>query len=376
MTSPCVLLVDDQKDIVRLLHSTLQTLGHTLDIVDAPSGEEALLEASRRKVDLLVSDYLLPGISGVELMRKVKARNPELKVIFISGMNERKARNEMLSAGAMAIFDKPIPLADFLDAVERGLGLVRTIFPPEAAKETEGHRQTLSELLTGFRQKVKADAVFLINDRGRVLARAGDLYDSSMEVSMLSALMGIYSAGLKVSRFIRQERLESYHVFRGGDHDLILIPVDSSHALLLAGKDLASRDRIMQTVEGMLFVRGDVGNILQSLGVASSAGVTEPAVPAEEPGGFVAPFITEEESEPEPEVDVEALFASAEKKSKVKDVNAFWDDAVEKAGNIPLNPDVISFEEANKLGLTPGQQGATIPRPVTGALKMSAAKKK
>lgn len=376
MASPCVLLVDDQKDIVRLLHSTLQTLGHTLDIVDAPSGEEALLEASRRKVDLLVSDYLLPGISGVELMRKVKARNPELKVIFISGMNERKARNEMLSAGAMAIFDKPIPLADFLDAVERGLGLVRTIFPPEAAKETEEHRQTLSELLTGFRQKVKADAVFLINDRGRVLARAGDLYDSSMEVSMLSALMGIYSAGLKVSRFIRQERLESYHVFRGGDHDLILIPVDSSHALLLAGKDLASRDRIMQTVEGMLFVRGDVGNILQSLGVASSAGVIEPAVPAEEPGGYVPPFITEEESEPEPEVDVEALFASAEKKSKVKDVNAFWDDAVEKAGNIPLNPDVISFEEANKLGLTPGQQGATIPRPVTGTLKMSAAKKK
>ena len=34
-------------------------------------------------------------------------------------------------AGAVAIFDKPIPLADFLDAVERSLGLVRTIFPPE-----------------------------------------------------------------------------------------------------------------------------------------------------------------------------------------------------------------------------------------------------
>lgn len=377
MTTPCVLLVDDQKDIVRLLHSTLQTLGHHLDIVDAPSGEEALLEASRRNVDLLVADYLLPGISGVELMRKVKARNADLKVIFISGMTERKARDEMLSAGAAAIFDKPIPLADFLDAVERSLGLVRTIFPPESTQEAEEHRQTLSELLVGFRQKVKADAVFLISDRGRVLARAGDLYDSSMEVSMLSALMGIYSAGLKVSRFIRQEQLESYHVFRGGDHDLILIPVDSSHALLLAGKDLASKDRIINTVEGMLFVRGDVENILQSLGVAASMPpMAEPVVPAEETGGFVPPFTTEEESEPEPEVDVDALFASAGKKSKVKDVDAFWDDAVEKAGSIPLNPDVISFEEANKLGLAPGKEGATIPRPVTGTLKTSAAKRK
>lgn len=132
----------------------------------------------------------------------------------------------------------------------------------------------------------------------------------------------------------------------------------------------------MNTVEGMLFVRGDVENILQSLGVAPAVAITEPAVPAEEAGGYVPPFIIEEESEPEPEVDVDALFASAEKKSKVKDVDAFWDDAVEKAGNIPLNPDVITFEEADKLGLTPGKAGATIPRPVTGTLKMSAAKKK
>src|SRR5512132_1763839 len=108
MPVPSILLVDDQRDIVRLLHSTLQTLGHQLDIIDAPSGEEALLEASRRKVDLLVADYLLPGMSGVELMRKVKARTPDLKVIFISGMTDRKARQDMLGAGGVAVFDKPI----------------------------------------------------------------------------------------------------------------------------------------------------------------------------------------------------------------------------------------------------------------------------
>jgi two-component system response regulator (stage 0 sporulation protein F) len=370
MANPCVLLVDDQRDIVRLLHSTLQTLGHPMDLVDAPSGEEALLEASRRKVDLLVSDYLLPGISGVELMRKIRVRNPEMKVIFISGMTERKARAEMLGAGAVAIFDKPIPLADFLDAVERSLGLVRTIFPPESSKEAEEHRQSLSELLGGFRQKIKADAVFLISDRGRVLARAGDLYDSSMEVSLLSALMGIYSAGLKVSRIIRQEHLDNYHVFRGGDHDLILIPVDSLHALLLAGKGLANSDRIMQTIDGMLFVRGDVANVLQSLGVSPTPVLTEPAIPAKESGAPISPFVPEgeEELEPELDVDLDVLFGSASKKAEVKDLDAFWDDAVEKTAGIPTNPDVITFEEARKLGLDPGSS-QTIPLRQTGSLK-------
>ena len=367
MAAPCVLLVDDQKDIVRLLHSSLQTLGHQLDLVDAPSGEEALLEASRRKVDLLVADYLLPGISGVELMRKIKARNADLKVIFISGMTERKARAEMLGAGAVAIFDKPIPLADFLDAVERSLGLVRTIFPPETGRESEEHRQTLSELLSGFRQKVKADAVFLISDRARVLARAGDLYDSSMEVSMLSALMAIYSAGLKVSRFIRQERLDSYHVFRGGDHDLILIPVDASHALLLAGKELANSEHMLQTVAGMLFVRGDVENILQSLGVSPPPMAMETTTSASETREAFETSIMFESNEPEPEMDLDALFASASDKKKVDDLDAFWNDAVEKTGNIPTNPDVITYEEARKLGLTPGKGTGRFPS--TGPLK-------
>jgi two-component system, response regulator, stage 0 sporulation protein F len=367
MATPCILLVDDQRDIVRLLHSTLQTLGHQLDIIDAPSGEEALLEASRRKVDLLVSDYLLPGISGVELMRKIKVRHPDLKVIFISGMTERKAREEMLKSGAVAIFDKPIPLADFLDAVERSLGLVRTIFPPESGKDVEEHRQSLSELLSSFRQKIKADAVFLISDRARVLARAGDLYDSSMEVSMLSSLMAIYSASLKVSRFIHQDHLDNYHVFHGGDHDLLLIPVNTTHALLLAGKELAKADRIIRTVEAMFFVRGDVENVLQSLGVSAPPAVMEAAIPEPE----TTPSL--EEQDAEPEVDLDALFASAGGKSKVKDIDAFWDDAVEKAGNIPTNPDVITFDQARKLGLDPGK---AVPIKSTGPLKGTGALKK
>jgi CheY-like chemotaxis protein len=359
MALPSVLLVDDQRDIVRLLHSSLQTLGHELDIIDAPSGEEALLEASLRRIDLLVADYLLPGISGVELMHKIRARNPALKVIFITGMTERKARNEMLNAGAVAMFDKPIPLADFLDSVERSLGLVRTIFPPESSREAEQHRQTLSELLGGFRQKVSADAVFLISDRGRVLARAGDLYDSSMEVSLLSALMAIFSAGLKVSRFIHQDSLENYHVFRSEDHDLILIPVDASHALLLAGKDVATTERILNIVQEMLLVRDEVEGVLKSLGVAPVTLEAEPPIAEPEPLTLASP-------EPEPEVDLDALFASASKNSTVKDIDAFWNDAMEKTSNIPTNPDVISFDEASKLGLTPGK---TMPVKLTGSLK-------
>jgi hypothetical protein len=180
-----------------------------------------------------------------------------------------------------------------------------------------------------------------------------------MEVSLLSALMAIFSAGLKVSRFIHQEALENYHVFRSEDHDLILIPVDISHALLLAGKELATAERILETVQGMIELRGDVEGILQSLGVAPKTAEAESIIPEPEP-------LSPPPDEPEPEVDVDALFASASKNAAVKDIDAFWDDAVEKTANVPTNPDVISFEEARKLGLTPGK---TMPVRLTGSLK-------
>lgn len=349
-----ILLVDDQRDILRLLHATLDSLkNEELEIIEAPSGEEALLEVSRHRIDLLVSDYRLPGITGVELMHKVRVRHPDVKVILITGMNDRAARDQMLNAGAIAIFDKPIPLADFLDAVERSLGLVRTIFPPESDARTEAKRSRVSDLLANFRQDIQAQAVFLLNDRGLVMARAGDLRDSSMEVSLLSALTAMFSAGVKIAKFNRQESLDQYFVFRGGDHDLLLIPVDASYALLLAGSGLAARERVFETVEAMLAVRDEIGRSLRSMGVTSEL-KEETVVKAPKPGkkGKTGKF-----SKTPPPSEMDALFEEAGKqKARQEEVDAFWTQAAEQHANKSTDPDILSYEEARKMGLTPDSQ--------------------
>jgi len=130
-------------------------------------------------------------------------------------------------------------------------------------------------------------------------------------------------------------------------------------ALMLAGKNLASAERILPTAQGMLSLRDAVEKVLKSLGVAPMQLEAEPAIPEPEP-------LSLDPQEPEPEVDLDALFASANQNSTVKDIDAFWDSAVEKTSNVPTNPDVISFDEARKLGLTPGK---TMPVRLTGPLK-------
>ena len=351
MTPPRVLIVDDQRDILRLIHSTLDTLGHEMNILEAPSGEEALLESSNNKIDLVISDYKLPGITGVELMAKIRARNPDAKFILITAMTDRRTRDEIRNAGAVANFDKPIPLADFMDTVERVLGFKRTLLINEAeASQTEG-RSSLSGSLTGLRQKIGAQAVYLLSDRGRVMERAGDLYDNSMEVSLFSSLMATFSAGNKAARIMLMNDHSHYHVFSGDKHDLILMPISSLYALVVAGEKFTAREGVMEAVEAMRAARDGIESNLRSLGV--------PTAPAEQSESERLGPLPSTLNVPTQDLAAMLTKASASKKTDV-DANAFWDEAVERHGNPPLKADHISYDQARQLGLGP-KKGSTKP---------------
>ena len=337
--APAILLVDDQRDILRLLHSALDTLKNPdLEIIEAGSGEAALGELGSRRVDLLITDYNLPGITGTELMHQALAGQPELRAIVITANTDRRVRDEALNAGAVAVFSKPVPLGDFLDAVERGLGLARTILPVASEQSAETNRVPVSELLARFRQDTGADAVLLLSNRGLVVARAGDLRDRSMEVSLISTLTAAFAAGLKVSDSNRQETLNQFSVFSGGDQDLILMPVDASYSLLLAGQDLSNREGLLDRLQTMRAVKEEVGKGLRLSGAAGPprrkrAGAGESAGAA-------------------PETDA-VLDAAAETGLNEDELDAYWDAAATQHANKPMSKDVIPYEEARKMGLTP-----------------------
>ncbi len=82
---PWVLVVDDEPAILRLIEAIIEAQGWIA--VLAESGESALatLKAAKSSPAAIICDVLMPKIDGLELTRRMLARNPELKVIFISG---------------------------------------------------------------------------------------------------------------------------------------------------------------------------------------------------------------------------------------------------------------------------------------------------
>ncbi len=340
-----VLLIDDHRDVIRLMQSALESLPHEFEILEAPSGEEAFLEASGKEIDLFVIDYLLPGMTGLELLEKVKKRNEDAQIILISGTKNRKERQQLLDAGAFAFFEKPISLTDFLDAVERCLGLERTVLPDELDDEAEAHK-TMSGLLAKFRQNMGAQVIVLLSDMGHVLAKAGAFQDSTVEASLLAGLMGIYRAGRKVSGYIHQETPLSYHIFPGGDQDVLLVPVNNTHALIVAGERIADRKKVLDITDAMMILKSEVEHVLNQMGVTRLV--------TEETGEYVeSKDVPEElvEDEVSPE-ELEALFKQ-KKKIETSEIESFWEDAVDNHGAPQVDADKLSYDQARQLGLTP-----------------------
>jgi PAS domain S-box-containing protein len=108
-----ILLAEDNEQVRRFAESLLGELGCT--VVAVGSGEEALAAlAEERSFDLLFSDVIMPGISGVELATRVRARHPDLPVLLASGYSEELFRG---AAAEFVLVAKPYSI----EAVTRGL---------------------------------------------------------------------------------------------------------------------------------------------------------------------------------------------------------------------------------------------------------------
>jgi two-component system, cell cycle sensor histidine kinase and response regulator CckA len=108
--SETILLVEDEEPLRRLCTEFLEQLGYHM--LSAPNGKEAiaLVETYPAKIDLLITDVLMPELPGPELARALVAMRPELKVIFISGYSDGSLTpNGVLSPGTILV-QKPFTI--------------------------------------------------------------------------------------------------------------------------------------------------------------------------------------------------------------------------------------------------------------------------
>ncbi|HVO65065.1 MAG TPA: sigma-54 dependent transcriptional regulator [Syntrophales bacterium] len=118
-----VLIVDDEKSICQSLGSILADEGY--EILSAGNGEEALKMIEEDPPGLIILDIWLPGIDGIETLKAIKSRYPQMRVIMISGHGTIETAVKATKLGAFDFFEKPLSMEKVILVVNHVFELIQ-----------------------------------------------------------------------------------------------------------------------------------------------------------------------------------------------------------------------------------------------------------
>ncbi|MCS6889567.1 response regulator [Chloroflexus sp.] len=116
--NPAIILVEDEPDILIILHRLMRDLTGGYDIITVNSGADALAQIALRRVPLVITDYNMPGMNGLQLAAAIKETSPDTSVVMITAYAtpelEKRAREQRIDY----YLPKPFPL-DRLEQIVR-----------------------------------------------------------------------------------------------------------------------------------------------------------------------------------------------------------------------------------------------------------------
>ncbi len=360
-----ILIVDDQRDVARVLRVSLDLLNRGYIITDMPSGEEALLEIPRTKFDILVADFRLPGMNGVELIRRARKHIPELPAILITGGTLGQIESALKETGIEVsdIFEKPIDTSAFTAAVEKAIFGEGIAARPLSTTDIQLgplptlDRSSVSNVLSSLIVDLGANAVIFVSRAGEVLIREG-LLDDTLRFSELAVLLAHnFTTTAEIATYLGDIPPTAVHYYEGNRHDIYALAVGVHFFLVIVFPGGSQK----QMGPVLRFGRGAVQKIIGAIG-KEALGIAKPAVIMEE-GQVAAEEVVEGAAEmpvevvPKREAPQPALELNmddldmGELDSGIDDLDGFWEEA---AANVPSDDDdTISFDQAVELGILP-----------------------
>jgi len=366
-----VLVVDDNHEVRRMITASLKTLDAEIDVLDVPSAEEALFISASLPLDLVVIDFRLPGMTGLEMVSRLRKRKPAAKIILVTGVGDEATRQQISTAGADAFFFKPIEISIFLDAVKRclwsapaassppSLGTDRTATPSPTTTvtgktaaavvtpivATESPQPGITERLGELKHQLKAVAALLVNDAGQVLEEAGSAVDISTGSALLAALMHTFRASLQVSQAMAKGNSESLQYFAAPRQCIYVAPVGMNHALFVVTAGYLGPDKLGSIYHTIHLAVHDLQIIL-----------ADEAVKQKEVENLQAELPAEITVDQETMAQVEDMFSKASLPDGKQAADGFWDEVGDDDSQHGTHgKNILSYDQAREMGLAPDE---------------------
>jgi two-component system cell cycle sensor histidine kinase/response regulator CckA len=122
---PTILAVDDDRAILHLLDQILNEAGYRVLLANGAWKAIEEFETSQEPVELLVTDVIMPDLTGPVLAERLRAQKPDLRVVFISGFHDADLVQRFVTRKGFALLPKPFTVDALLRVVEEALHSIK-----------------------------------------------------------------------------------------------------------------------------------------------------------------------------------------------------------------------------------------------------------
>lgn len=158
-----ILVIDDDVVFLETLAEAMKWRHRDINMKTATTAEQGLRLLGRQRFDAVISDFLMPGLNGIDLLRECAVACPDTPVIVLTGYDLQVLEQDALDHGAYAFLRKPVDADEIYSAVTRSVrrsrllqqGLPSAFTPPDIhLREMVHHRERLSARLKVIAQRL------------------------------------------------------------------------------------------------------------------------------------------------------------------------------------------------------------------------------
>lgn len=183
MNKKRLLIVDDDTAVLNMLKASLSKLDKEYQISIAPDGVEAMNLVQSQSFDLVLADYMMPGITGIDLARVVRKVAPHTAIILMTAYGTNRLKDTSKYLGIDAYLDKPFTVEELYKIVKNTMdsGASEISFEPVAAPEAASTGQPLRKNLQSLQVNANARCVLLLYATGQIIEVVGQIDDLEID---------------------------------------------------------------------------------------------------------------------------------------------------------------------------------------------------
>ncbi|MBN1180461.1 MAG: response regulator [Anaerolineae bacterium] len=242
MKSKHILIVDDEPKVAFFLAKALGRTNASYKVQTAHSGAEALDVLDQTVIDLLITDLRMPNMDGLELMKRVRNRHPDCRMILMTAYGSPEIEAMSYQLEATRYITKPFSLDDLNAAVSLALA------EPEAPGRnilviSDERFEKIAKCLADLRFEVGAQCILLADVSGPVIAQVGEL--QGMDTSTLISLAGgSFATAFEMARYLEERKSVTLNYHEGEKYDVYSSNVNTDLFLMLIFYKHGQRSRV------------------------------------------------------------------------------------------------------------------------------------